>query len=383
MAFDKDYYAILGVHPTAEPTVIRAAYKALAQKYHPDKSQAEHAESDRLMKDINEAYNTLSVANKRNEYDAWYAHITNRRVYGHDESSMALSFDDRSDEWSVATKIYPDLTSLRTELGKTSAWLADFFAIVVINSKEYQHRHQIARSIEKGYYERYFGGDKDINNFAKELIISGNLSAAETLNKYVRVLGSNAPAFRIINQIQDEFGIQKSRTQECPRRPLPSNTKTWPITTLIISIVMTGALVGGTIWPYLINAYGNKRPIPTPPHGASQQQEQSVFTHSVKEKHIKLIDNKELSYEIELHLSDASQVKIVESAEHRIRQHIHSLLVKKNYDDFLSGSVRKEIQNNLANNINIIINGSNKSGVTKANIFYYAIQPDTQNSASK
>ena len=32
---NKDYYAILGVHPTAEKTVIDAAYKALAKRYHP------------------------------------------------------------------------------------------------------------------------------------------------------------------------------------------------------------------------------------------------------------------------------------------------------------------------------------------------------------
>ena len=32
---NKDYYAILGVHPTAEQSVIDAAYKALAKRYHP------------------------------------------------------------------------------------------------------------------------------------------------------------------------------------------------------------------------------------------------------------------------------------------------------------------------------------------------------------
>ena len=33
----KNLYQILGVLDTAEDIVIRAAYKALAQKYHPDK----------------------------------------------------------------------------------------------------------------------------------------------------------------------------------------------------------------------------------------------------------------------------------------------------------------------------------------------------------
>ena len=33
----KDYFAVLGVLPTAEDIVIRAVYRALAQRYHPDR----------------------------------------------------------------------------------------------------------------------------------------------------------------------------------------------------------------------------------------------------------------------------------------------------------------------------------------------------------
>ena len=34
----KNYYELLGLHYEAEDIVVRAAYKALAQKYHPDKA---------------------------------------------------------------------------------------------------------------------------------------------------------------------------------------------------------------------------------------------------------------------------------------------------------------------------------------------------------
>ncbi len=53
---NKDYYAILGVHPTAEIAVIEAAYKALAKRYHPDVSQDNPEEAHRRMQEINEAY---------------------------------------------------------------------------------------------------------------------------------------------------------------------------------------------------------------------------------------------------------------------------------------------------------------------------------------
>ncbi len=37
---NKDYYGILGVTATAELAVIKAAYKALAAIYHPDKNSS-------------------------------------------------------------------------------------------------------------------------------------------------------------------------------------------------------------------------------------------------------------------------------------------------------------------------------------------------------
>ena len=66
---NKDYYAILGVHPTAEIAVIEAAYKALAKRYHPDVSQDNPEEAHRRMQEINEAYEVLSNTTKRKEYN--------------------------------------------------------------------------------------------------------------------------------------------------------------------------------------------------------------------------------------------------------------------------------------------------------------------------
>ncbi len=64
----EDYYEILQVHPLAEPEVIEAAYKKLAQKYHPDVNRATTAAAK--MKKINEAHEILSDFPRRREYDA-------------------------------------------------------------------------------------------------------------------------------------------------------------------------------------------------------------------------------------------------------------------------------------------------------------------------
>lgn len=63
----KDYYKILGVEPTADEKAIKTAYRKLARKYHPDVSKEKDAEDK--FKEASEAYEALSNADKRAEYD--------------------------------------------------------------------------------------------------------------------------------------------------------------------------------------------------------------------------------------------------------------------------------------------------------------------------
>jgi hypothetical protein len=62
----KNYYGILGVSPGVEPEVVRAAYTALARKYHPDTGG-----SAQRMKEINEAYEVLSDQQRKAWYDLY------------------------------------------------------------------------------------------------------------------------------------------------------------------------------------------------------------------------------------------------------------------------------------------------------------------------
>lgn len=62
-----DLYKILGVSRTASQDEIKAAYKSLAQKLHPDKSPGEEAAN--LFSWIQKAYSVLKDADKRRQYD--------------------------------------------------------------------------------------------------------------------------------------------------------------------------------------------------------------------------------------------------------------------------------------------------------------------------
>jgi hypothetical protein len=67
----KDYYAILGVSPTASLEEIRLAYRRQARAYHPDLSTDPHAEE--RFKEVNEAYDVLANSEKRQAYDYFTA----------------------------------------------------------------------------------------------------------------------------------------------------------------------------------------------------------------------------------------------------------------------------------------------------------------------
>jgi curved DNA-binding protein CbpA len=70
-----DYYVVLQVDPSAEPEVVRAAYRALAQKYHPD---VDGGAAERMVA-INRAWDVLCNPETRAMYDRSRAVMGPRR----------------------------------------------------------------------------------------------------------------------------------------------------------------------------------------------------------------------------------------------------------------------------------------------------------------
>lgn len=64
----KDYYKILDVAKTATHDEIKAAFKSLAKKYHPDRNPGDKAAEEKF-KELSEAYEVLGDVEKRKRYD--------------------------------------------------------------------------------------------------------------------------------------------------------------------------------------------------------------------------------------------------------------------------------------------------------------------------
>jgi molecular chaperone DnaJ len=79
----KDYYAVLGVPRDATEETIRSAYRKLARQYHPDVSTEATGAPERF-KEVTEAYEVLSDAERRQRYD----------MFGTGDGAVGFGIDD-------------------------------------------------------------------------------------------------------------------------------------------------------------------------------------------------------------------------------------------------------------------------------------------------
>lgn len=204
-----DHYACLGVMPNAEQIVITAAYRALARQYHPDLWKGDPAIANRRMSEINVAYGVIGDPDQRQRYDK--TRDASHSTFSNDTDDMEQAFDqamsDLEGRWQTACKIFPDLVQIRKHLARTAHRLAFAFVTLILETKEFNHRQQLAAGLEQKFLELHFGTNPDIVLLAKKLISLGHKRAIVALNEYVDVLGSNIDAKPLITKIYADFNI--------------------------------------------------------------------------------------------------------------------------------------------------------------------------------
>jgi hypothetical protein len=94
----QDFYEVLGVERGASQPQIKAAYKKLAMKYHPDHNPGDKS-AEEAFKLVNEAYHTLSNPQKRLRYDSRFHWIKEEEF---DEAHWAELKRRRYERWRMA-----------------------------------------------------------------------------------------------------------------------------------------------------------------------------------------------------------------------------------------------------------------------------------------
>jgi curved DNA-binding protein CbpA len=213
MSQARDYYSVLGVLPSTDIIVIRAAFRALAHKYHPDKWRGNKAESEARMRELNEAYEVLSNDEQRKKYDSQRKQ-PNDNSFDYDDETMRSAFGEaeqvQASDWAIAIDYCPDLSEIHQRLAKTSDKLAFAYRTLLLESKDFKDRRKIADEMEETFLKRYFGSDPKIIWFAKSLCHEGNKAGAKELNRVISVLGKKVDAGEIIKRLSDKFNITTS-----------------------------------------------------------------------------------------------------------------------------------------------------------------------------
>ena len=104
----QDYYDLLGVRQDASDEDIKKAFRKLAMEYHPDRNRREGAAEK--FKEINEAYQVLSDAKKRSDYDRYgHAGVSGNGGRGFDGYENFSGFGDIFDAFfGGATRTRPN-----------------------------------------------------------------------------------------------------------------------------------------------------------------------------------------------------------------------------------------------------------------------------------
>jgi curved DNA-binding protein CbpA len=136
---ERDAYEVLQVNPRAHEVVIRAAYRALAALYHPDRDGSQA--SQRLMAELNAAFALVRTNERREVYDRLHQPVVSRpsqqtaapKAPAPKRAANTLDFG-RYEGWTIEQLAHEDPDYLK--------WLSR-------HSSGIRYRQQIAAALEK------------------------------------------------------------------------------------------------------------------------------------------------------------------------------------------------------------------------------------------
>ena len=198
----KDFYRVLGVTHNAEMVVIKAAYKALMMVYHPDRYEGDTEEAIKKTKEINEAYSVLIDPDKRKSYTekSGTQHTDNPSPDASNEKYNTNQKNNDSEvAWQIAIELVKGLSEIYQNLAVLSKDIAMDFRVELLKSKRFDEATIIAQQFESQFLEKFFGSNKDVQDFCRWLLSTEQREAAKEINKIVAKAGEHLNTYDIID----------------------------------------------------------------------------------------------------------------------------------------------------------------------------------------
>lgn len=177
----KDYFAVLGVSPEADPTVVKAAYRALAKKYHPDRHPNADEHVTLKFHELQEAYDLINDEHRLKTYLRLRSRAQHKKAdfYARQHRpSVHLQLDDR---WDHLIREYPKLGQHHARFCFMSQKLGRDFKLIVLGTLKPAKFDKIARRMERKFYRQHFSLHRDVQRLASRLALRRRRHAVRQL----------------------------------------------------------------------------------------------------------------------------------------------------------------------------------------------------------
>lgn len=209
-----DYYQILNVTASADTEVIKAAYRALAKKFHPDSSVTGGVPDAELFRRITEAYEVLIDPGRRKVYDE---SLSRRRTKtaAEEKSSTADCAEGMTDAeaelWRQAAELFPQLPIEYHRLTILSPPLGLQLQKALVTFREFKSATELANKLEGNFLKSTFGPSTEIQEAGRWCLSNGRGDVAAEILKLNSLFSKSLADSKLIAEANRNFKDVKLR----------------------------------------------------------------------------------------------------------------------------------------------------------------------------
>ena len=188
----KNYYDILEINKNASPEVVEKAYKTLVKKFHPDlQSDESKQNAEEKMKELNEAYETISNPDKREKYNQKLEQIESKKNINYGYNVQTNSQSPMSNQVQTNHTYQQEVKNDKNYNKSNKKDQRKISKQQAYEQKKYAQK--IQNAVNKAYYDAYI---QDLRNRGYKIVYKK--SAKEYLQMIFRAIITLAVTFLVL-----------------------------------------------------------------------------------------------------------------------------------------------------------------------------------------